>query len=76
VLELAPPDSQVLAPLRPSERDVADQVISGRSNAEIARARSGSSRTVANQVASIFGTVGVQSRAELVRRAFGGAITR
>jgi DNA-binding NarL/FixJ family response regulator len=72
VIELTPPDSSVFGPLCPSERDVARQVALGRSNAEIAERRGSSPRTVANQIGTIFDTLAVQSRAELVRRAFGG----
>jgi len=75
VLELDPPDSSLLRALRPSERDVVRGVALGESNAEIARRRSSSPRTVANQLASIFGALRVRSRAELVRRAFGGEVS-
>lgn len=55
--------------LSPGERDVAARIVAGESNAEIARARGVSVRTVANQVASIFRKLGVGSRAELAARA-------
>jgi DNA-binding CsgD family transcriptional regulator len=48
-----------------SERDVTELLVAGLSNAEIARRRGSSARTVANQVASIFRKVGVASRLEL-----------
>lgn len=70
IVELAPASPSVLAQLRPAEREVAASVTEGLSNADIARRRSGSPRTVANQLAAIFGTLRVQSRAELVRRLF------
>src|SRR5262249_34476019 len=54
-----------LEQLAPSEREIALAVVSGRTNAEIARARRRSVRTIANQVASIFRKLGVGSRAEL-----------
>jgi DNA-binding CsgD family transcriptional regulator len=53
--------------LTPAERDVVEHILSGASNVDIARVRGTSSRTVANQVASIFRKLGVQSRAELAR---------
>ncbi|HEY1953967.1 MAG TPA: helix-turn-helix transcriptional regulator, partial [Polyangiaceae bacterium] len=59
----APPPS-----LTRAERAVARRVARGESNAEIARARGSSPRTVANQVAQIFRKLGVASRAELGAR--------
>jgi DNA-binding NarL/FixJ family response regulator len=55
-----------LASLSEAERAVARAVAEGLGNAEIARARGVSTRTVANQVASIFRKLGVKSRLELV----------
>ena len=52
--------------LSAAERAVVKLVIAGRSNAEIARARRVSVRTVANQVASILRKLGVGSRASLI----------
>jgi DNA-binding CsgD family transcriptional regulator len=54
--------------LTPAERAVFDMLLQGASNAAIARARAGSVRTVANQVASIFQKLGVGSRYELIAR--------
>lgn len=51
-----------------AEIDVAQLAGRGMSNAEIARIRSTSARTVANQLASIFRKLGVQSRSELAAR--------
>ncbi|MDJ0790082.1 MAG: LuxR C-terminal-related transcriptional regulator [Myxococcota bacterium] len=48
-----------------AEREVAELVVSGRSNAEIARLRGTAQNTVANQVASIFRKLSIQSRTEL-----------
>jgi DNA-binding CsgD family transcriptional regulator len=48
-----------------AERDVTGLLVAGLSNAEIARQRGSSPRTVANQVASIFEKLGVSSRLEL-----------
>lgn len=53
------------AALSPAERDVVAQILEGRSNADIARARGTSPRTVANQIQSLFRKLGVGSRAEL-----------
>lgn len=51
-----------------AERAVAEHVLEGWSNARIARQRSVSVRTVANQVASVFRKLGVRSRIELAAR--------
>jgi DNA-binding NarL/FixJ family response regulator len=52
-----------------AERQVVAHVLSGRSNAAIARARQTSCRTVANQLAAIYRKLGVASRWELAARA-------
>jgi len=57
---------RVPAELTPAEREVAELIAEGLSNAEIARRRSTASRTVANQIARIFEKLGVGSRSELV----------
>ncbi len=60
--------ARVEAPaLTSAERAVAELALRGLSNAQIARARSTSARTVANQLASLFRKLGVGSRAELAR---------
>ncbi len=51
--------------LTPSEREVAAAAVAGKTNQEIAAARGGSARTVANQLASIYRKLGINSRAEL-----------
>ena len=51
-----------------AERDVAQRVLAGQSNAQIARARRVSPRTVENQVASIMRKLGASSRASLTAR--------
>ncbi len=51
--------------LTPSEREVAAAAVAGKSNQEIAAARGASTRTVANQLASIYRKLGINSRAEL-----------
>jgi DNA-binding CsgD family transcriptional regulator len=57
--------------LTAAEQAVLAHVIAGASNAEIARARSTSVRTIANQVASLLRKLGAGSRFDLIRR-FGG----
>ncbi len=52
--------------LSSAETDVARHILAGRSNSEIAALRRCSTRTVANQVASLFRKLGVRSRLELV----------
>jgi DNA-binding CsgD family transcriptional regulator len=52
--------------LSSAESDVARHILAGRSNSEIAALRGCSTRTVANQVASLFRKLGVRSRLELV----------
>lgn len=54
--------------LTAAERDVLSGVLAGQSHATIAAQRNTSPRTIANQVASIFSKVGVQSRRELLAR--------
>ncbi|HTQ05059.1 MAG TPA: helix-turn-helix transcriptional regulator [Polyangiaceae bacterium] len=58
-----PPGAQAV--LTDAEREVAALVAAGRSNAEVARLRATSARTVANQLASIYAKLGVTSRGEL-----------
>ncbi len=57
-----PPD------LSTAEADVLARLARGQSNAEIAKARKTSARTVANQVASLLRKTGAASRFELIRR--------
>lgn len=52
--------------LTPAEHAVVAAIEAGKSNAQIARERGTSTRTVANQVASLFRKLNVGSRAELV----------
>jgi DNA-binding CsgD family transcriptional regulator len=54
--------------LTSAERDVVRRVLGGASNAQIARARGSSPRTVANQLVSIFRKLGIFSRTELAQR--------
>jgi DNA-binding CsgD family transcriptional regulator len=52
--------------LSPAESEVVAHLLRGRTNAQIAKIRSASERTVANQVANVFRKLGVSSRLELV----------
>jgi DNA-binding CsgD family transcriptional regulator len=56
------------AGLSAAEADVLARLARGQSNAEIAKARETSARTVANQVASLLRKTGAASRFELIRR--------
>lgn len=53
--------------LTDAERDVLSRIVDGAANAEIARARGTSVRTVANQVAALLRKLGVGSRYDLIR---------
>jgi DNA-binding NarL/FixJ family response regulator len=59
------------AMLTPSEQEVAALALDGATNAEIARRRGTSERTVVNQIAAIFRKTHVSSRTELAARVFG-----
>ena len=66
-------DLQLVSPaqpggLTPAEQEVAALTLRGFSNAAIALRRGTATRTVANQVASIFRKSGVASRSEFVAR--------
>jgi DNA-binding CsgD family transcriptional regulator len=54
-----------------AERDVVRRALSGVSNAEIARARKTSARTVANLLARSYRKLGVSSRRELAAKLSG-----
>ena len=54
--------------LTAAETQIAVALIGGHSNAAIGRLRGSSTRTVANQVASIYRKLGVHSRTELTAR--------
>lgn len=62
------PQAEVPEALSPAEQEVALQVFAGASNEEIARARGVSTKTVGNQLESIYRKLGVTSRTELVLR--------
>ena len=66
-------ESPALARLTASEREVALLALRGATNREIARRRTVSEHTVANQLRSIFAKTGVSSRMEL-GAALGGAM--
>jgi len=68
VLSYALGACQTPAGLTVAERAVVEAVAAGASNAEIARLRGTSARTVANQLASVFRKLGVHTRHELVLR--------
>jgi DNA-binding CsgD family transcriptional regulator len=51
--------------LTDAEREVIAYILAGMTNAEIARSRGTSVRTVANQIAGIFKKTGARSRAEV-----------
>lgn len=58
-------DSGTWARLSSAERDVVERALAGESNAAIAHARGVSRRTVANQLAAVYGRFGVRGRIEL-----------
>jgi DNA-binding CsgD family transcriptional regulator len=58
--------------LTSAEREVVRRALAGESNPEIARGRGTSTRTVANQMASVFRKLGVGSRLELFALLGGG----
>jgi len=64
----APESPKKQSALSPAESDVLQLVLRGASNAEIAKARGRSVRTIANQVASLLRKLGVESRFELMSR--------
>lgn len=65
-------DPAQLASLTDSEREVTGALLRGDTNAEIARCRGSSTRTVANQVRAIFEKLDVHSRAELAAALYAG----
>jgi DNA-binding NarL/FixJ family response regulator len=60
------------AELSSAERETLALVLEGRSNAQVATERGVSQGTVAKQIASLFGKLGVHSRTELMARLCGG----
>jgi DNA-binding NarL/FixJ family response regulator len=61
-------DARPFSALRSAERAVAHGIVRGLSNAEIARVRGTSVRTVANQVASLMRRLSAHSRAQIAAR--------
>jgi len=57
-----------LSQLTASERQIHQLVIDGCSSAEIARRRGVSTRTVVNQLSTVYRKLGVRSRRELIAR--------
>jgi DNA-binding CsgD family transcriptional regulator len=59
--------------LSAAERAVVTAALAGKTNGEIGRERRTSARTIANQLASAYRKIGVQSRGELAARLLDGA---
>jgi DNA-binding CsgD family transcriptional regulator len=68
VFQIPKPNGALPDALTDAEREVVALVLEGSSNADIARQRSTSTRTVANQIASILRKLAVKNRSELVHR--------
>jgi DNA-binding NarL/FixJ family response regulator len=64
------------AGLTSAERAIVAAVVEGRSNAEIARQRGTSPRTIANQMAAVYQKLKLSSRAELAARCLAPAPRR
>jgi DNA-binding CsgD family transcriptional regulator len=67
VLGFELPHFKAPAGLTKAEEEVVRAVAAGMKNAEIAKQRGTSQRTVANQLVSIYAKLGIKSRAHLVR---------
>lgn len=65
-----------LPPLSAAESLVLAELVTGRSNRQIAETRGTSLRTVTNQVSAVFRKLGVRSRSELVLLLAGGQTAR
>ena len=68
VLSYALPEWELPNCLSPAEREVVCGLLRGMTHRELATSRDVSERTIANQLASVFGKLGVQSRLELAAR--------
>jgi len=68
VLSYPAPRQGLPKTLTATEREVAQGLLSGLTNSQIARERGVAVRTVANQVAAVLKKAGVSSRIELVRK--------
>ena len=66
LFELLEPEARIPPALTDAEQDIALRVFQGETTQQIARARGVSSKTIGNQLESIFRKLGVTSRAELV----------
>jgi DNA-binding NarL/FixJ family response regulator len=73
VISIALPQHDAWASLTESEAAVAQAIARGQSDAEIARRRGTSPRTVARQAQSIYRKLGVSSRRELALTVAAGA---
>jgi DNA-binding NarL/FixJ family response regulator len=71
VISLPANEVRKTATLSPTELAVARDALAGLSNAAIAHKRGRSSRTIANQLASIYRKLGVGSRAQMATRLLG-----
>lgn len=63
-----PPPALPARGLTPAERAVVEAALAGLSNADIARARATSTRTIANQLSSAYKKLGVRSRGALAHK--------
>ena len=68
VMSFTLPHGAKRVPLTPIEKEVLVSILSGRSNAEIAKERGRSLRTIVNQVSNILKKLGVKSRLEIVAK--------
>ena len=68
VMSFALPQGAKRVSLTSLEREVLASIVAGRSNAEIARERGRSLRTIVNQVSKILRKLGVASRLEIVAK--------
>ena len=59
-----------------AERQIVEAVVGGASNAEIAQRRRRSPHTIGNQLRSIYGKLGISSRAQLIALCFSGTLGR
>jgi DNA-binding NarL/FixJ family response regulator len=73
-IDVVPSGSGAIAPLTTAEREVAEHVARGWSNARIAAARGVSVSTVAKQVQMIFSRLGVENRSQLARAVARGSV--
>jgi DNA-binding CsgD family transcriptional regulator len=74
VIRAPRPELEFASAFSRAEFDVAQRLLEGNSYAQIARHRRTSTRTIANQVASIFNRVGVSSRHALAQRLLIGSV--